>query len=117
MPEAAFGESPRVLGFLDGVYRDGVGDRLDEPGRVARDEYAEAGGRSRVGDQQTSMDRSTHYRTQHWQFSSFQIFSNSWISCTASCSCRRSPPVLTMTDTQSQLAAPGVSSDGQSGFH
>ena len=46
----------------------------------------------------------THYRTQHGQPSSFQICSNSWISWTASCSCRRSPPVLTMTDTQSQLA-------------
>ena len=50
----------------------------------------------------------THYRTQHWQFSSLKIFSNCWISCTASCSCRRSPPVLTMTDTQSQFAAKEV---------
>lgn len=46
----------------------------------------------------------THNLTQHGQFSSFQMCSNSRISCTASCSCLKSLPALTITGTQSQLA-------------
>lgn len=46
----------------------------------------------------------SYYLTQQAHFSSAQMPTNSRMSCTASCSCRRSPPVLTMTETQSQLA-------------
>lgn len=49
-------------------------------------------------------NQETHYRTQHGQFSSVHIRWNSRMSCTANCSCRKSPPVLTITDTQSQFA-------------
>jgi hypothetical protein len=40
----------------------------------------------------------THYRIQHPHFSSFQMRTKRSRSCVASCSCRRSAPVLTMTE-------------------
>ena len=57
---------------------DGVGYRLDEAGGVARDEYSEAEEqKSEGGSEYEAEGTCTYYRTQHWQFSSFQIFSNS----------------------------------------
>lgn len=52
-------------------------------------------------------------RAQHWEFSSFHIRLNSWISCTASCSWRRSPPVFTITEKQSQLACEECQGEGR----
>ena len=51
-----------------------------------------------------SRPRVTHKRTQQSLFSSLKILLNRSISCVASCSCRRSVPVLTITEITSQFA-------------
>jgi hypothetical protein len=46
----------------------------------------------------------THKRTQQSLFSSLKIRLNRSMSCVASCSCRKSVPVLTITEMTSQFA-------------
>lgn len=104
MPQPAFGKSPRIFCLLDRVNRHSICYCLNEPRCPSCYQNPEAVCAVTISIRSAKDGLKTHYLTQQAQFSSCHIRSNSWMSCTASCSCRKSPPVLTMTDTQSQLA-------------